>query len=113
MENKTTYINKTLILKYGITNDYFIAGFPLSKLENRTLVLQVLDFDRFSKDDPIGEVEIQLGEINFYEPNIFHYYLSPCTGDRVRVLSVDDSPSSHYSRYITKHRRASREGVHL
>ena len=41
-----------------------------------------------SKDDPIGEVELQLGEVNFYEPNIFHLYLSPCTGDRVRALTI-------------------------
>ncbi|XP_067950638.1 synaptotagmin-7-like isoform X2 [Watersipora subatra] len=57
-------------------------GFPLAKLENKSLVLQVLDFDMLSKDDPIGEVELQLGSVNFYEPNIFHLYLSPCTGDR-------------------------------
>ena len=72
------------------------AGFPLAKLESKTLVLQVLDFDRFSKDDPIGEVEIQLGEVNFYEPNVFHSYLSPSTGDRVREEATHRSMLYYY-----------------
>ena len=77
----------------------YSAGFPLSKLENKTLVLLVLDYDRFSKDDPIGEVEVQLGEVNFYEPNIFHTYLSPCTGDRVRFLGTDETGQPYASTY--------------
>jgi C2 domain len=32
------------------------AGYPFDKLVQSTLCLQVLDYDRFSKDDVIGEV---------------------------------------------------------
>lgn len=70
-----------------VYTNFILLGFPLAKLQRKTLVLQVLDFDMFSKDDPIGEVEVQLGELNFYQPNEFHLHLSPCTGDRVRLVA--------------------------
>lgn len=61
---------------------FYFEGFPLSKLESKTLVLQVLDFDRFSKDDPIGEIEIKLSDVNLCEPVGCRRYLAPCQGDR-------------------------------
>ena len=33
-------------------------------LMNQTLYLQVFDWDRFSKNDPIGEVKLQLGYLD-------------------------------------------------
>src|SRR6218665_3252777 len=42
----------------------FPSGFPYNKLLTRTLYLQVLDYDRFSRDDPIGEVCIPLGDFD-------------------------------------------------
>ena len=35
----------------------------------RTVVLQVWDDDKFSKDDPVGEVQIPLWEMDLYKVN--------------------------------------------
>lgn len=61
---------------------FYFEGFPLTKLANKSLVLQVLDFDRLSKDDPIGEVEIPFASVNFYAPGVFCSHLTPCKGNR-------------------------------
>ncbi|CAK9298559.1 unnamed protein product [Gordionus sp. m RMFG-2023] len=48
-----------------IWNETFLyEGFPYHKLQNRILNLQVFDYDRFSKDDPIGEIFLPLNEVD-------------------------------------------------
>jgi len=41
---------------------------PYSDLMNKTLVMAVYDFDRFSKHDPIGELRIPLFSVDFIHP---------------------------------------------
>uniref|UniRef100_A0A672KI65 Synaptotagmin 7 n=1 Tax=Sinocyclocheilus grahami TaxID=75366 RepID=A0A672KI65_SINGR len=42
---------------------FLFEGFPYEKVRERTLYLQVLDYDRFSRNDPIGEVSIPLNKV--------------------------------------------------
>lgn len=63
------------------------VGFPYSKLMSRTLYLQVLDYDRFSRDDPIGEVCLPLGDINLQTELTLWRTLQPCKGHTVGVCA--------------------------
>ena len=59
------------------------SGFPYSKLMNRTLYMQVLDYDRFSRDDPIGEICLPLSEVDLAQGQTMWKTLSPCKGHTV------------------------------
>lgn len=61
-------------------NEVFrFEGFPHNKLLSRTLYLQVLDYDRFSRNDPIGEIEIPLSDIDLGPTTLtFCKDLQPC-----------------------------------
>ena len=52
---------------------------------NRTLYMQVLDYDRFSRDDPIGEVCIPISEIDLSTSQTLWRNLQPCKGHSVRA----------------------------
>lgn len=62
-----------------VWNEYFMfEGFPYNKLMQRTLCLQVLDYDRFSRNDPIGNVQVSLENLNLGpEPIILSKELQP------------------------------------
>lgn len=69
-----------------VWNELFtFEGFPHNKLMGRTLYLQVLDYDRFSRNDPIGEVEIPLEDVEL-GPMAVNYAknLQPCKRFQVR-----------------------------
>ena len=61
---------------------------------NRTLYMQVLDYDRFSRDDPIGEVCIPISEIDLSTSQTLWRNLQPCKGHSVsnaaRLIAVSD-----------------------
>ncbi len=61
-------------------NEVFtFEGFPFQKLTTRSVYLQVLDYDRFSRNDPIGEIVLQLSELHLQEePVPFEKKLLPC-----------------------------------
>ncbi|XP_057314899.1 synaptotagmin-7-like [Hydractinia symbiolongicarpus] len=63
-----------------VWNEVFtFEGFPHQKLVQRTLYLQVLDYDRFSRNDPIGEIELPLADVHLQsEPVPFVKKLNPC-----------------------------------
>lgn len=63
-------------------------GFPYSKLANMSLYMQVLDYDRFSRDDPIGEVILPLSDIDLLKGETFWRDLQPCKGHVVCLLTV-------------------------
>lgn len=62
-----------------VWNEYFtFEGFPYNKLMQRTLLLQVLDYDRFSRNDPIGDVRLSLENLNLGpEPIMLSKELKP------------------------------------
>lgn len=72
-----------------ICNDNFnliLTGWPHNKLLEKTIYLQVIDYDRFSRDDPIGETYIPLNEVDLSQSPIMWRYLQPCKDSRVRSL---------------------------
>ena len=64
----------------------FLAGFPYEKVVQRVLYLQVLDYDRFSRNDPIGEVSIPLNKVDLTQMQTFWKDLKPCSDGSVRYL---------------------------
>lgn len=63
----------------------FFSGFPYEKVRERTLYLQVLDYDRFSRNDPIGEVSIPLNKVELGQIKTFWKELKPCSDGSVRA----------------------------
>lgn len=63
----------------------FSSGFPYEKVVQRTLYLQVLDYDRFSRNDPIGEVSIPLNKLDLANMQTFWKELKPCSDGSVSV----------------------------
>lgn len=59
------------------------TDFPLAKLAQRTLYMQVFDYDRFSRDDPIGEVIIPLCDVDLTVNQTLWRSLQPCKGHAV------------------------------
>ena len=50
----------------------------------KTLHLLVLDYDRFSRDDPIGEICLPLGDFDLAAGQTMWRTLQPCKGAVVR-----------------------------
>lgn len=53
------------------------------------LYLQVLDYDRFSRNDPIGEVSIPLNKVDLTQMQTFWKDLKPCSDGSVRPTGRD------------------------
>lgn len=51
-----------------VFNETFIFKIPYAELGGKTLVLQVYDFDRFSKHDMIGEIKIPMNSVDLGQP---------------------------------------------
>lgn len=60
------------------------TGFPYEKVVQRVLYLQVLDYDRFSRNDPIGEVSIPLNKVDLTQMQTFWKDLKSCSDGSVR-----------------------------
>ena len=60
-----------------------LSGFPYNKVVTKTLYLLVLDYDRFSRDDPIGEVCLPLSELDLGAGLTLWKTLMPCKGAAV------------------------------
>ncbi|XP_073430109.1 synaptotagmin-7 isoform X5 [Dendrobates tinctorius] len=78
---------------------FLFEGFPYEKVVQRVLYLQVLDYDRFSRNDPIGEVSIPLNKIDLTQMQSFWKELKPCSdgsGSRGELLlSLCYNPSAN------------------
>ena len=66
-------------------NETFSYQIPVVEVTGKTLVLQVWDHDRFTKDDPVGEVQIPLWEIDLYKVSDDWRDLSEVTGKPGKV----------------------------
>ncbi|XP_056268697.1 synaptotagmin-7b [Pseudoliparis swirei] len=58
---------------------FLFEGFPYEKVVQRILYLQVLDYDRFSRNDPIGEVSVPLNKLDLANMQTFWKELKPCS----------------------------------
>lgn len=64
-------------------------GFPYEKVRERTLYMQVLDYDRFSRNDPIGEVSIPLNKVELGQHQTFWKDLKPCSDGSVSSMALN------------------------
>eukprot|EP00091_Calanus_sinicus_P010540 TRINITY_DN24418_c0_g1_i1.p1 TRINITY_DN24418_c0_g1~~TRINITY_DN24418_c0_g1_i1.p1 ORF type:complete len:138 (-),score=23.20 TRINITY_DN24418_c0_g1_i1:330-743(-) len=63
---------KTKVVKNDINpqwNETFRFQIPLVEIQKKTIVLQLSDWDRFTKNDKIGEVHIPLDQVDFSKMN--------------------------------------------
>uniref|UniRef100_T1J5H1 C2 domain-containing protein n=1 Tax=Strigamia maritima TaxID=126957 RepID=T1J5H1_STRMM len=67
---------------------FYFEGFPVQKLQNRVLHLHVFDYDRFSRDDSIGEVHVPLCQVDLSEKPVFWKALKPLLKDKCGELLV-------------------------
>ena len=67
---------------------HIISGFPYNKVVTKTLYLLVLDYDRFSRDDPIGEVCLPLSELDLGAGLTLWKTLTPCKGAAVYIIYI-------------------------
>ncbi|XP_048014688.1 synaptotagmin-7 isoform X1 [Chanodichthys erythropterus] len=78
---------------------FLFEGFPYEKVRERTLYLQVLDYDRFSRNDPIGEVSIPLNKVELGQLKSFWKDLKPCMDGAGRrgdlLLSLCYNPTAN------------------
>ncbi|XP_055011437.1 synaptotagmin-7 [Boleophthalmus pectinirostris] len=78
---------------------FLFEGFPYEKVRERTLYLQVLDYDRFSRNDPIGEVSIPLNKVELGQMKTFWKELKPCSDGSGRrgdlLLSLCYNPTAN------------------
>nr|XP_033783977.1 synaptotagmin-7 isoform X6 [Geotrypetes seraphini] len=78
---------------------FLFEGFPYEKVVQRVLYLQVLDYDRFSRNDPIGEVSVPLNKVDLTQMQTFWKELKPCSdgsGSRGELLlSLCYNPSAN------------------
>ncbi|XP_052088298.1 synaptotagmin-7-like isoform X5 [Mytilus californianus] len=76
---------------------FLFEGWPHNKLLEKTLYLQVIDYDRFSRDDPIGETYIPLNEIDLSQSPVMWRFLQPCKDSRGKLgellLSLSYQPA--------------------
>ena len=66
------------------TDIFSHLGVPLDKLQKRILQLMVLDYDKFSRDDPIGEVNIPMCELDFTQPINLWKDLNPIAKEKYK-----------------------------
>ncbi|XP_049838279.1 synaptotagmin-7-like isoform X2 [Schistocerca gregaria] len=65
---------------------FYFEGFPIQKLQSRVLHLHCFDYDRFSRDDSIGEVFLPLCQVDFSEKPSFWKALKPPAKDKCGEL---------------------------
>ena len=63
--------------------EYCVVGYPFVKLSTKTLYMKVLDYDRFSRDDPIGEICVPLCDVDLANGETLCREIQSCKGSGV------------------------------
>ena len=97
-ELKTKVIKKNL---NPLFNEVFKFVISLDEVKRKTVVFQVFDWDKVSKTDPMGEVQIPLGHLNLPNPTDEWRNLHKITGKEKPILmhSIRSSTSAMSRRY--------------
>ncbi|WAR09312.1 SYT7-like protein [Mya arenaria] len=72
-------------IDYKLGKIQLALSWPHNKLLEKTLYLQVIDYDRFSRDDPIGETYIPLNEVDLSMSPLMWKFLAPCKDSRGKL----------------------------
>ena len=67
-------------LSSTLNSQSVIVKIPISETTQKTLTLQVMDYDRLSKNDLIGEVKIPLWQVDFSQINEGWKNIAKATG---------------------------------
>ncbi|XP_054717805.1 synaptotagmin-7-like [Uloborus diversus] len=83
---ETKVKHRTLNPRWNET--FYFEGFPLHKLQKSILHLNVYDWDRFSRDDPIGDVYLPLAQVDLTQKPTFWKSLKPADTVKLGDLLV-------------------------
>ncbi|XP_059080048.1 synaptotagmin-7-like isoform X2 [Tigriopus californicus] len=67
---------------------FYFEGFPINKLQARVLHLHCYDYDRFSRDDSIGEIHLPLCQVDFTSKPQYWKPLYPPIKEKLGELLV-------------------------
>jgi len=106
-------VEKTKVVKNNASPTYnqnFVFRLPFEDVTSKTIVLQVFDSDTFSKDDPLGEVQIPLWLLDVFQVTDDWKQLHPFTGTKGKPGLKTQPPisqTSSSSLVTTNNRRSS------
>ena len=66
----------------------------MDKLQSKSVILKVMDQDRFSRDDPIGELVLPLAEFSFDDAYAIWKELKECTDHVRKLVSQKNAPTA-------------------
>ena len=80
-----------------LMNTSIILGFPINKLQSRVLHLHCYDYDRFSRDDSIGEIHLPLCQVTFLFLCPFQFWrLRDETTHQINIAILDSANSGWF-----------------
>ncbi|XP_076312554.1 synaptotagmin-7-like isoform X2 [Tachypleus tridentatus] len=83
---ETKVKHRTLNPRWNET--FYFEGFPLYKLQRSILYFHVFDYDRFSRDDPIGDVYVPLSQVDLTQKPIFWKSIKPAEDSKLGEILV-------------------------
>ncbi|XP_067142314.1 synaptotagmin-7 [Centruroides vittatus] len=83
---ETKVKHKTLNPRWNET--FHFEGYPLHKLQKSILHFHILDYDRFTRDDSIGEVYFPLHQVDFTQKPSFSLNIQPSEKVKLGELLV-------------------------
>lgn len=83
---ETKVKHKTLNPRWNET--FHFQGYPLHKLQKSILHFHILDYDRFTRDDSIGEVYFPLHQVDFTQKPSFSLNIQPSEKVKLGELLV-------------------------